>query len=111
MDTDNAHNSDFQHRNLCGFAFSPSTSCGAPVEFSLSPGGAPLSLLSVSEVCPAPFLMGSNSASPFSSGVVGFLSASGLLAGTGAMAEVKTGGRGTGLLLRGAECRAWSPAG
>lgn len=81
------------------------------MELSLSPGVAPLSLLSVSEVWPAPFLMGSISASPFSSGVAGFLSASGLLAGAGAGAGVKADGRGTGLLLSGADCRAWSPAG
>lgn len=86
-------------------------SCGAPVEFSLSPGVAPLSLLSVSEVWPDPFLMGSISASPFSSGAAGFPSTSGLLAGGGAEVEVKTGGRATGLLLRGADCGAWSPAG
>lgn len=83
------------------------------MEFSLSPGVAPLSLLSVSEVWPAPFLIGSNSASPFSSGAVGFPSASGLLpeAGAGAGVEVKADGRGAGLLLRGADCTAWSPAG
>lgn len=87
-------------------------SCGAPVEFSLSPGVAPLSLLSVSEVWPAPFLIGSTSASPFSSGAAGFPSASGLLAGagTGAAVEEKTDGRGTGLQLRGTDCRACSPA-
>ncbi len=94
-----------------GRLLSPSMSCGAPVEFSLSPGVAPLSLLSVSEVWPAPFLMGSTSASPFSSGAAGFPSASRLLAGAGAEVEVKIGGRGTGLLLRGADCRAWSTAG
>lgn len=79
------------------------------MEFSLSPVVAPLSLLSVSDVWPAPFLIGSNSASPFSSGAVGFPSASGLL--PGAEVEVKADGRGTGLLLRGADCMAWSPAG
>lgn len=88
----------------------PSMSCGAPVEFSLSPGVAPLSLLSVSEVWPVPFLMGSISASPFSSGATCFPSASGLLAGAAAGAEVKAGSRGTGLLLGGADCRAGSPA-
>lgn len=81
------------------------------MEFSLSPGAAPLSLLSVSEVWPAPFLMGSISVSPFSSGAAGFASASGLLAATGAGAAEKTGSRGTGLLPRGAACRAGSAAG
>lgn len=81
------------------------------MEFSLSPGVTPLSLLSVSEVWPAPFLMGSSSDSPFSSGAAGFPSASGLLAGAGAVAELKPDGRGTGLLLSGAECKDWSPAG
>lgn len=86
-------------------------SCGAPVEFSLSPGVAPLSLLSVSEVWPAPFLIGSSSTSPFSSGAAVFPSASGLMAGAGALVEGKTDGRGTGLLLSRADCRAGSPTG
>lgn len=83
------------------------------MEFSLSPGVTPLSLLSVSEVCPAPFLMGSSSDSPFSSGAAGFPSASGLLAGaTAAALELRPGGSGAGLLLfGGADCRDWSPAG
>lgn len=72
---------------------------GAPVEPSLSPGVAPLSLLSVSEVCPAPFLMGS--ASPFSSGSGGLSSAS------RAEGAAKGGGEVLQLLAGG---RAWSPA-
>lgn len=94
------------------------------MEFSLSPGVTPLSLLSVSEVWPAPFLMGSSSDSPFSSGAAGFPSASGLLAGAAAavvpvavaVVELKPDGSGAGLLLLllllgGADCRDWSPAG
>lgn len=54
-----------------------------------------------------PFLMGSISASPFSSGALRFPSAS----GGGAGAEVKVGSRGTGLPLGGAGCMAASPVG
>lgn len=95
--------------NLVRWDFLPSTSWGVPVEFSLSPGVAPPSLLSVSEVWPAPFLRGSDSASPFSSEMLDFSSVSGLLVGVAA--EGKTDGKGPGLQLRGANWRAWSPAG
>lgn len=84
-------------------------SWGAPVEFSLSPGVAPLSLLSVSEMWPAPFLMGSSSASPFSSGAVGFSSGCGPEAEAGEGAEAKADGRGGGPLLSGAESKGCSP--
>lgn len=83
----------------------PSKSCEAPVEWSLSPGFAPLSLLSVSEMCPAPFLMGSTSTSPFWS--AGAPSGSVTAAGP----QEKPGSRATGLLLRGAGCSLGSAAG
>lgn len=79
------------HRRL-RLPLKPSTSWAAPEQASFSPGFAPLSLLSVSEVCPAPFLRGSASTSPFWSAASTSASAS--------TTQGKADRRHTGLLLR-----------